>query len=343
VVPGLPRALAATAALAIALVLSACAPPPAASSAPPPPPEVLFPRHGAYLGVSVHAGSGQTEEQAISAVETQLGRPLAVDRIYHRWWDAFPTADDRASANAGRLLFISWSAETARGKVVPWADIASGRYDAWIRARADAIRAFGRPMYFCFHHEPEDDTAFGTPEDYISAYRHVVDVFREQRVTNVAFVWTMMSSSFVDGGARAVSFYPGDVYVDAVGVDAYNWSPGRPGTRWRSFAEVVSPARAFAREHAEPLIVAEFGVQEDPADPGRKAAWIRAAAATIRSWPDLKAALYYDSDRVYPWRIDSSATSQAAFASVGAETGLNVLPATAVIDCAIGLTGRPLR
>src|SRR6185436_10037774 len=102
-----------------------------------------------------------------------------------------------------------------------WRTIASGAQDAWITTQALSLKAFGVPMYLTFHHEPEDDSAaFGTPTEYAAAYRHVVDVFRVNGVTNVSFVWTMMSWTFDPRSGRdPMSWYPGDAYIDAVGSD----------------------------------------------------------------------------------------------------------------------------
>jgi beta-mannanase len=193
-------------------------------------------------------------------------------------------------------------------------------------------------MYLSFNHEPENDASYGTPAEFVAAYRRVVELFRAEGVSNVAFVCTLMSSSFEDGGARAAAYYPGDAYVDALGVDAYNWYPGRSGAAWRSFASIVGPARAFARAHGVPLVVPEFGVQEDPGSPGRKAAWIGAAAAAIARWPDVKAVLYFDVDKTYPWQIDSSPLSAAAFASVATWPPLAVLPPFDDVGAAVGLS-----
>jgi hypothetical protein len=327
------RLLLGTLVVSLAVLLAGCssgatptpAPPPAGASSAPPP-TVLFPRDGAYLGARVQPSAGQSQADAFAAAEREIGRRFAVERVYHRWWDAFPTEGDRQSAASGRLLFISWAAQTAGGTPVPWAAIASGRFDRWIRARADAVAAFGRPLYLCFNHEPEDEAAWGSAADFVAAYRRVVDLFRSEGVSNVAYVWTMMSASFAHGGSVADAFYPGDGYVDAVGVDAYNWSPGRSGAAWRSFAAVVAPARRFALAHDVPLVVPEFGVQEDPSVPGRKAAWVRAAAATIRRWHDIKAVMYFDSSRGYPWQISTSASSLAAFAEVASDPWFDPAP-----------------
>ncbi len=333
----LPRSV--RVALALVAALVAWFPPVASvADAGSAPPAVLFPTTGAYLGARIEAGNGRSAAERVAALERMMGRPLAVERIYHRWWDAFPTTEDEASAAAGHLLFVSWTPLTGRGTVTPWADIAAGRYDEWIRSRADAVRAFGSPMYLSFNHEPENDASYGAPAEFVAAYRHVVDVFREEGAANVAFVCTLMSSSFDAGAARAASFYPGDTYVDALGVDAYNWYPGRAGSRWRSFASIVEPARAFARERGVPLVVPEFGVQDDPGSPGRRAAWIGAAASTIARWTDVEAVLYFDVDKAYRWRIDDSPLSLAAFVDVATSPPLDALPPFDRVGAALGQT-----
>lgn len=292
-----------------------------ASAATPSYPAILRPSGGAYLGSYVALRTGETKQDAISRVESLIGRRFAVDHQYYRWDDAFPTPYEYWTADQGRIPLLSWNARERDGTPVSWRSIADGQRDAWIVRRADAVEAFGRPMYLSFHHEPEDDlAAFGTSADFVAAYRHVVDVFRARGVTNVAFVWTMMYWSFFDG--KAPSFYPGDAYVDFVGSDAYNWFPGRPNTVWRSFAYQMQPTVTFARAHGKPIIVAEYGVQEDPAVSGRKAQWFRDALSTLEAWPDVAAVVYFDSYKRYPWVTDSSASSIAAYAGIANDAWL---------------------
>ena len=301
-------------------------------------PVVLRPSQGAYFGTHVEVRTGETKQSAIQRVESEIGRRFAVDRQYERWGDPFPTAYDTWTSNQGRIPFISWK-PTGPAGTLTWAQVARGDGDAELIARADAVRAWGRPLYLSFHHEPEDDTAtYGTAADFVAAFRHVVDVFRAEGATNAAWAWTMMGWSFQNG--TAASFYPGDAYVDFVAVDAYNWYPGRPGSTWRSFADAVAGGRAFAQAHGVPLIVAEYGCQEDPAVPGRKAQWFRDELATVEGWPDVKAVLYFDSTKIYPWVTDSSASALAAYAAIGADPYLN--PTTAPTPSpSASVTGAP--
>ena len=61
-------------------------------------------------------------------------------------------------------------------------------------------------------------------------------------------------------------------------------------------------------------MVVEFGVQEDPAVPGRKAQWLLDALATAKSWPSLKALIYFDVVKDgFPFVTDSSTSAMNAY------------------------------
>jgi hypothetical protein len=277
-------------------------------------PPSLIPAQGVYFGSRVGERGGESPREAIQRVEGQIGRKFDIDHEYYRWDQAIPTSQQRWDVSTGRLPFVNWSAADADGSVIPWSSIADGSQDWWIIRRADAFMAFGSPIYLAFHHEPEDDLSrFGSSWDYAAAFRHIVDVFRAQGVTNVAFVWNLMGWSFDSrSGIDVNAFYPGDDYVDFVGGDGYNKYP-QAGS-WNSFQQIFQPIYDFAVAHGKPLMVGEYGVMEDPSSPDHKGQWFRDALLTSQSWPQLKAMVYFD---VYkdgkPWITDSSSSSMDGY------------------------------
>ncbi len=286
----------------------------AAASAPP---AALFPKNGAFLGTWVKPRGGETTRDSIRRVEQQIGRRFAIDHQYYQWNTSIPTAHETWTVGQGRIPFINWKMPS------PWRSVGEGSHDQWIASRADAFKTFGSPVYLSMHHEPENDGSFGSKGDFVRAFRHVVDIFRARGVTNVAFVWTMMAWSFdVRSGENIPDWYPGDDYVDFIGADGYNWAPLRPGARWTRFNDVFSDANGFAAQHDKPWMVVEYGAQEDPGDPSRKGAWLKDMLDTVKTWPLLKALIYFDSTKEYPWDTDSSSRTMAAYASISADQHL---------------------
>jgi hypothetical protein len=258
--------------------------------------------------------------RALERFEERIGRKLDLHRLFLRWDD--PATGAAADVARGRTPILSIQPARRNGTRLTWAAVASGRHDADIVRQARAIAALDAPVFLTFNHEPDFSPGFGTPGEYVAAWRHYVGVFRAEGVRNVAWTWTMAPSSFrrPPVGAGADAYYPGDDVVDWLALDAYNWygcGPGKP-TAWRSLAEVVSPFRTWSLPHGKPLMLAEWGSSEDPADPQRKANWLRDAMTTLAGWPEFKAASYFHTFGNCAWWVDSSAPSERAFVEIAA-------------------------
>ena len=313
---------------------------PAAGSAGAAVAEPWFPQSGAYLGAAVGLQPDGTLPTCRDA-NGQNGRAafegpfcanmgLFVDRVFHRWdastgGFAWPTAYDQWSRDSGRRLLISWNAVRADGSTVFWRDIAAGREDAVIDQQAERVKRFGAPIYLAFKHEPEINSPsgrHGTTAEFRAAWRRIVDRFRARGVTNVRWTLILMAWTFNPlSGRNPADYYPGKGYVDAMGVNAYNWYGCSGGAnQWASFGQLYQRAYDWATARGLPVIAAEFGSVEDPADPERKAQWFGDAAAWIASHPNIKVVSYFNFHDYQPekgrdcdWTVDSSLQSLLAF------------------------------
>lgn len=288
--------------------------------------KILF---GAYPGPR----GGQSPQQALQALEAQIGRPLAGVRVFDLWDTPFPDSYANWLRDTGHTIFLSVKAKRVNGTVILWRDIANAQpgsalYNQIVGWATD-VKAFGSPMYFIFNHEPEAAASdpMGTAQEFIAAWRRVITIFREQGVTNAKYVWTMTDYAFwrTDGG-RATLWYPGDAYVDAIASDSYNWSNCRPGinTAWRPLEWIAGWMRDFGLAHPDKqLMLMEWASHEDPNTPGRKASWIADAQALFKQpgWEQFTTVLYYNNANTTTCRfwLDSSASSLAAFAAMGAD------------------------
>jgi hypothetical protein len=266
------------------------------------PANVPVPAHGAYLGAYVAYGprwAGTAHAlDAVAGFESQIGRRLAVVNRFYAWDEAFPTTLEARDVALGRIPMVTWKAPRL-------AAILDGSQDAVIVARARSVRRFASPLFLRWAWEmnggwtewsgPNNETAgrHDGASKYVRAWRHLHDVFAREGVTNVSWVWAPNGQSVpARSWNAAAAYYPGDDYVDWIGVSAYNWANRRPWSHWSSFAALVSP---FYRRWAsrKPLMVAETASAGSAA---AKARWIDAIAPTLaRRFPQLKAVLFFQS------------------------------------------------
>lgn len=275
---------------------------------------------GTLIGAHVHKGPNDADaEAAIARFEGTLDRKLAVERWYSRWDDAQPVLPVKRAVERGRTPLLSIWPKKLDGSIVGWAAISRGDHDAQIRKHAAAIKSLGVPAYVAFHQEMDTSKSWGTPAEFQAAWRHYVDVFRAEGASNAVFTWVLTTGSFGPyiSTAGADAYYPGDDYVDRVGLNAYNWFGCSVNKikDWRSLERVTTGFRDWAKARGKTPLLAEFGSVEDPAQPGRKAQWLTDAFALFAGWPELEAAVYYQGTGTCPWTVSSSASATEAFAA----------------------------
>ena len=274
--------------------------------------------------------NGQSYQQAVVALESQIGRKLEAVRAFYRWDAPFPTSYESWLRDTGHTLFMSVKAIRMNGTHIPWADVAAAQPGSALYANivgwATRVRDYGAPVYFAFHPEPEtiSNDPNGTSVDFIAAWRKVISVFRGEGVTNASYVWTMTDYAYWRTDAphrRAPLWYPGDEYVDHLAVDAYNWYKCRGNNiPWTSLQQSIEPFRQFGAAHpSKGLMLLEFGSAEDPAVTGRKGQWFRDVQALFKQpgWEQFQAILYFNTVQPpYPncqWWVDTSQSSLDAF------------------------------
>lgn len=306
--------------LVVAATVTGCVTPTARQTGPGQSGAVPVPAEGAYFGTQLSASLPRRRARLVD-LERAIGRRFAVDHVYYRWDEPFPSGYDRWTVRQGRLLFLNWTTRRTRGGPVTFADITAGRYDHVITARAKRLAELGVPVLMGFGHEPgalvgDPPGRSGTPEEYVAAWRHIAQVFAAADAP-VSWVWTLTSYAFRQGTAD--SFYPGDDVVDWVGADGYV-NVDCPWLRvgWSSWTELFARAEEFAADHGKPLVVAEFGLREDPADPDRKARWLRDSLSQMEEMPYLKAVVSFNSTQACSAPIWSSDAAVAAYREVGA-------------------------
>jgi hypothetical protein len=209
--------------------------------------------------------------------------------------------------------------------------IYGGAHDSYITQWALAAKAWGHPFFLRFNWEMNGNWQFpwseqlngNQPGDYIKAWRHVHDIFTQNGVQNVTWVWCPNISGLTTRPMASV--YPGDAYVDWTCLDGYN-----KDATWISFNTVFSGSgidwikdsysEILAVAPHKPLMIGEFASLEAGDGGAKKAAWIKDALLTQlpTRFPKVRAALWFnwnDKNPAITFPIESSAASIDAFAT----------------------------
>jgi hypothetical protein len=284
------------------------------------------------VGVATLPHHFNSQDEEIANLESWLGQPFGVVRVFKQWDEPFPNPYEKWLLDHNHRLVISLKSERIDGTPIRWEDIAAATpgtplYD-YVAGLADKINDLDGTVYFVFHHEPEvkGHEIFGDAPQFIAAWRNVVGIFRAVEADNVKFLLTLTDHSYrvpLTDVRAADTWYPGDDYVDAIGADTYNWYNCRTaGGDWTSLDVLLAGHRKFGERHpTKELWLPELGSLEDPADPGRKAAWLDAARAMFKKpeWQQYKGLIYFNSEHNnarFPncdWWIDSTDESLLAF------------------------------
>ena len=270
---------------------------------------------GAYVNPTMRWGGDRTGRGEVKQLEGALGRRLDVVHSYRRWDEPFPTRLDRWSVGGGRIPLASWTGTTLDR-------ILNGSQDRLIRARARSVKRFKRGIFIRWGWEmngtwfPWSGAANGRdPGRYVAAWRRIHGIFRQERATNAVWVWSPNGANSPDEPWNHWrNYYPGDRYVDWVGIDMYNWGTRRSWSSWRSFASLMAPVYTDYASR-KPIMIAETASVEDG---GSKARWIKDARHSIkRAFPSIGAFLWFHANYVEDWRINTSAEALMAFRRMG--------------------------
>lgn len=286
------------------------------------------PGEGVFLGI--YDPYVPRDMRFLEATEERLRLRFPLVSIYQAWGSKPGQQFDARTLNIilarGAISVLTWEpwvTDFVHSGLPPMPDrqfrnlqaIARGEYDFYIVRWARAAKRWGRPLMIRLGHEmnakwyPWGELAFGnTAEDYVAMWRHVVDIFRREGVSNVIWNWSV--------AMRPISnIYPGDDYVDWVGITILNFGTVPPGWKWRSFSDIFASYYEDLRRLGKPIMIAEVASAEEG---GSKARWIAEGLGSLRTeFPLVKSFMWFNvaQDKYWPinWSLTSSPEAARAF------------------------------
>jgi mannan endo-1,4-beta-mannosidase len=210
------------------------------------------PASGHGLQIGVRAAGAPPSWAPIASFATATGAHVSLALTYLDWGGGFQTTFARQAARHGATAVIQ-----LQPRKVSLAAIAAGRYDGWLTKYATACRNYGKPVVIGFGHEMNGfwySWGYGhqSAASFVAAWRHMVGVFRTTGATNVTWLWAVHH----DGHAAALHrWWPGRKYVNWVGIDGYEETPGDNFSNM--FGNSIRAVRKFT--HA-PVLLSETAV-----------------------------------------------------------------------------------
>lgn len=270
------------------------------------------------FGVSV---DNYTSGVQLDALESKLSTNITTVSIFKH----FEGSNSKIAINdlsflesKGKKLIVAWeprNPENVDENKDYLAEISGGNYDSYILEFAQVLNEYNAPVVIRFGHEMNGDWYpwGGRPNEYILAYRKVVDLIRSAGYNNISFMWCINAESSPSEPISSVGkYYPGDIYVDLIGIDGFNFGDTKDWSDWRSFSDIFTPAYNYVtRSYNKPVIIAETASAESG---GNKAVWVNNMFGTLNTkFTLISEIVWFSHLKEADWRIDSTDASLKAF------------------------------
>jgi beta-mannanase len=159
------------------------------------------------------------------------------------------------------------------------------------------------------------------PERYRDAYRHIIDIFKSEKVYNITWFFHPDIQRLPNQEWNSAKYYyPGDDYIDWIGLSIYG--PQFNDESWKYFSKSIEEGYKYINDITDnkPIAILEFGVTDFRND-GTKSDWFEDAFETIKDNPYIKfSALTYwheswtnEDESKTTLKIDSSEDSLETF------------------------------
>ncbi len=279
-------------------------PPPAASAA------TISGAGSVYAGIySEHFDAGAD----LNALANATGKRVTFGGTFH----SVDELNSSTWSNTYQVLEEVWIA-----KATPFANltidatatqIASGQKDASIDNWATYLKLWldeggGRSLVLAPLQEMNGSwTRYGCdPANFITAYRRIVDIIRGRGIDETQVRFAFAPNGWTTPGCGSIgSYYPGNAYVDVIGISAYRWSDG--ADVYSVMGGVVD--QISASFPGKPIIIAQTAAWPS----GSKDQWIREMMAWAASHPAVVAVVYFNLNKETDWRVWINPTVNAGW------------------------------
>jgi hypothetical protein len=248
--------------------------------------------------------------ESIINLEDTLHTTFPLIQVYSAWGskedEVFPKMKVKAIKELGSIPVITWepwlsdfdgnkypalrpAAERDKNGLV---DVATGLYDDYIKSWAASAAATKQLIFLRVGHEMNDPYRYpwgpqnNSPQDFVNAWRHIHDIFKSAGANNIIWVWCPHPAY---GWYNA--YYPGDAYVDYVGVGILNYGTVATWSQWWGFKDIFGNHYDSLAVFKKPIMITEFA---SLAVGGKRSQWYDDALMQLpQKYPLVKSVLFF--------------------------------------------------
>lgn len=290
--------------------------PTATTTVPKPTPLPAAPVVAKPIKWGVFAGSNPT---VIADFEKRVSENPDYLAFFVHWGNgggALPTFLSDYAYKKDRTLVLFWEASDYKigGTVQPdysYQSILNGKWDTYFKDFAKQLTAYQGPIILVPFSElngnwnPWSGTTNGNkPQDAVVAWRYIHKFFAD--VPNVKFGLAVNAASVPNTPEnQIINYYPGDEYVDYVGVDGFNM--GNPNL---SFDALFNKPLNIFKQYNKPVLIFSFGTGASP----DKAAWLNDALnVQLPKYPFVTGWVYFNQNKERNWLLWSDQNTFSVF------------------------------
>lgn len=321
--------------------------------------------HAAYPGSSAdNAEEDDITANDIKNYENAAGKKIAWVYFSNSWYKGksrlFPTKTAKMIRDGGavpyvRLMLWESFAQNQTDPTFTLENIIKGKFDSDFKAWAKGAKEFGSPILAEYGTEANGDwfpwngvwnggavtDKYGDkkkadgPERFRDAYRRIIRISSEQGAKNIKWVFHANHSDWPnEDWNRFEEYYPGDDWIDWIGVSAYGaQTPMQDEVQeFRNMMDKAYP-RLAKLSAKKPIAVLEFACTSGHPKTDQ-AKWAEAALKDITSfrWPRVMAFSWWndhwtnDDDPAHNtnMRVQDNAKLKAVFQKI-VKTNVNIL------------------
>ena len=228
---------------------------------------------------------------------------------------ALHALEDRNITGIVSLEITEWG--LGRSNIRFLEKINQGDYDDFFKKWALDAMDFGGTVYLRYGFEMNGDWfSWGRqPELFKNTWRRIKRLFDACGAHNVKWMFCPnVMYGKISPELHFKPYYPGDSFVDCLGLDGYNFGDRHSEWhQWQTYEEIFEASIAGLSDFGKPIFIAEIGCADDE----RKTRWLENFLSRVERDERIEAFVYFNYDKRREkepnWRIDSDEHSLRVF------------------------------